>query len=189
MILSAHSRTFLFNIGSGVSIVKVTGHDKFERISGSSLGGGTFWGLARLLLECKNFDEIIQLTNSGENSNVDMLVGDIYGGSYESLGLDAGVIAASFGKATMRGGGGSIGSNDNTNSSGDNPSAATTEDVGSEKTPTSLWTRVRKAITGTASLWLSVLSPTLSSWLSGVNLSNHSCRQHRSHTQRDDLRR
>lgn len=30
----------LVNIGSGVSIVKVDGIDKFERISGSALGGG-----------------------------------------------------------------------------------------------------------------------------------------------------
>lgn len=92
----------LVNIGSGVSIVKVTGHDKFERVSGSSLGGGTFWGLARMLLDCATFDDVIRLTHAGDNANVDMLVGDIYGGAYASLGLDASVIAASFGKATMR---------------------------------------------------------------------------------------
>lgn len=92
----------LVNIGSGVSIVKVTAHDTFERVSGSSLGGGTFWGLARMLLDCATFDDVIRLTHDGNNANVDMLVGDIYGGSYASLGLDASVIAASFGKATMR---------------------------------------------------------------------------------------
>lgn len=92
----------LVNIGSGVSILKVTGHDTFERVSGSSLGGGTFWGLARMLLDCATFDDVISLTHDGDNANVDMLVGDIYGGSYASLGLDASIIAASFGKATMR---------------------------------------------------------------------------------------
>ncbi|PXF41220.1 Pantothenate kinase 2 [Gracilariopsis chorda] len=92
----------LVNIGSGVSIVKVTDHATFERVSGSSLGGGTFWGLARMLLDCQTFDQVIDLTNHGDNRNVDMLVGDIYGGAYENLGLDASVIAASFGKATMR---------------------------------------------------------------------------------------
>lgn len=89
----------LVNIGSGVSVVKVVGHGRFERISGSALGGGTFWGLARLLLNCSTFDDVIALTNRGDHSNVDMLVGDIYGGAYASL--DAGVIAASFGKVTM----------------------------------------------------------------------------------------
>ncbi|KAI0566034.1 pantothenate kinase isoform 1 [Gracilaria domingensis] len=92
----------LVNIGSGVSIVKVTDHGKFERVSGSALGGGTFWGLARMLLDCQTFDQVIDLTHEGDNRNVDMLVGDIYGGSYENIGLDASVIAASFGKATMR---------------------------------------------------------------------------------------
>lgn len=33
----------LVNIGSGVSIIKVTSLNEFERVSGSSLGGGTFW--------------------------------------------------------------------------------------------------------------------------------------------------
>lgn len=92
----------LVNIGSGVSIVKVTGHNKLERVSGSSLGGGTFWGLARMLLDCATFDDVIELTRQGDNSNVDMLVKDIYGGHYQNLGLDANIIAASFGRATMR---------------------------------------------------------------------------------------
>lgn len=93
---------YLFvNVGSGVSIVKVIGHGKFERISGSALGGGTFWGLARLLLNCKTFDDVIALTNRGNHRGVDMLVGDIYGGAYTGLNLDADVIAASFGKVTM----------------------------------------------------------------------------------------
>lgn len=92
----------LVNIGSGVSIVKVVGHDNFERVSGSSLGGGTFWGLARMLLDCATFDDVIRLTHDGDNANVDMLVGDIYGGAYSKLGLDSSIIAASFGKATMR---------------------------------------------------------------------------------------
>lgn len=91
----------LVNIGSGVSVLKVTGHGKFERISGSALGGGTFWGLSRLLLNCSTFDDVIKLTNRGDHERVDMLVGDIYGGAYASLDLDAGVIASSFGKVTM----------------------------------------------------------------------------------------
>ncbi|KAK1857468.1 hypothetical protein I4F81_000085 [Pyropia yezoensis] len=93
----------LVNIGSGVSIVHVTGHGQFTRVSGSSLGGGTFWGLSRLLTNCKTFDEVIELTKAGDNAAVDMLVGDIYGAEgYGALGLSPDVIAASFGKVTMR---------------------------------------------------------------------------------------
>lgn len=32
----------LVNIGSGVSVLKVTGDKSYERVSGSSLGGGVF---------------------------------------------------------------------------------------------------------------------------------------------------
>lgn len=60
----------LVNIGSGVSIVKVDGEGKYERVSGSSLGGGTFWGLCRLLTKVTNFDEMLELSMKGNNQNV-----------------------------------------------------------------------------------------------------------------------
>mmetsp|Transcript_3468 Transcript_3468/g.8203 ORF Transcript_3468/g.8203 Transcript_3468/m.8203 type:complete len:911 (+) Transcript_3468:246-2978(+) len=94
----------LVNIGSGVSIVKVEGDGKFERVSGTNLGGGTFWGLCRLLTRCTGFDEMLELAMRGDNSKVDMLVGDIYGGSdYAKAGLSASTIASSFGKVVMEG--------------------------------------------------------------------------------------
>ena len=60
----------LVNIGSGVSMLKVSGDGKFERVSGSSLGGGTFWGLCRLLTKCRGFDEMLELSAKGDNSKV-----------------------------------------------------------------------------------------------------------------------
>ncbi|XP_023693204.1 4'-phosphopantetheine phosphatase isoform X2 [Paramormyrops kingsleyae] len=89
----------LINIGSGVSIVKVESEDKFERIGGSSIGGGTFWGLGALLTKTKRFDELLQLASRGQHTSVDMLVKDIYGGAYGSLGLTGDLIASSFGKS------------------------------------------------------------------------------------------
>ena len=92
----------LVNIGSGVSLLKVDGHNQYERVSGTSLGGGTFWGLGRLLTGCTSFDELLELSTRGDNSSVDMLVGDIYGGlDYEKIGLEATTIASSFGKILM----------------------------------------------------------------------------------------
>mmetsp|Transcript_16470 Transcript_16470/g.22857 ORF Transcript_16470/g.22857 Transcript_16470/m.22857 type:complete len:421 (-) Transcript_16470:1918-3180(-) len=87
------------NIGSGVSILRVDDENHFERVSGTSLGGGTFWGLARLLTDIQSFSDVPELSNKGENRFVDLLVGDIYGGDYDMLGLKADVIASSFGKA------------------------------------------------------------------------------------------
>jgi pantothenate kinase len=88
----------LVNIGSGVSIIKVTSDETFERISGTSLGGGTLWGLLSLLTDAKGYDEMLgiswiysEMSKLGDNKNgsiqayiVDMLVGDIYGGYYRN---------------------------------------------------------------------------------------------------------
>ncbi|KAG8638812.1 pantothenate kinase 2 isoform X2 [Manihot esculenta] len=90
----------LVNIGSGVSMIKVDGDGKFERVSGTNVGGGTYWGLGRLLTKCKSFDELLELSQRGDNRTIDMLVGDIYGGmDYSKIGLSASTIASSFGKA------------------------------------------------------------------------------------------
>ena len=60
----------LVNIGSGVSILKVTGDNQSTRISGSALGGGTFWGLCGLLTGLRNFDQMLDMSAKGNNSKV-----------------------------------------------------------------------------------------------------------------------
>ena len=88
----------LVNIGSGVSMIKVSGPKQFERIGGTSLGGGTLWGLLSLLTGATTFDEMLAMAERGDNSSVDMLVGDIYGTDYSKIGLRTSTIASSFGK-------------------------------------------------------------------------------------------
>lgn len=88
----------LVNIGSGVSMIKVLGPQNFVRIGGSSLGGGTLWGLLSLLTDAKSYEEMLEMVGRGDNTNVDMLVGDIYGGEYSRIGLKSSTIASSFGK-------------------------------------------------------------------------------------------
>ncbi|XP_049851308.1 uncharacterized protein LOC126325855 isoform X2 [Schistocerca gregaria] len=92
----------LVNIGSGVSILKITPEKTFQRVSGSSIGGGTFWGLLRKMTEITNWEEVKVLSSKGDNKNIDLLVGDIYGHGYDKLGLDSNVIASSFGKYGTR---------------------------------------------------------------------------------------
>ncbi|KAJ1336033.1 type II pantothenate kinase [Microdochium nivale] len=88
----------LVNIGSGVSILKVSGPRTYERVGGTSLGGGTLWGLLSLLTGAENFDEMLDMAAHGDNTKVDMLVGDIYGADYGKIGLKTTTIASSFGK-------------------------------------------------------------------------------------------
>ncbi|KAK3990875.1 putative pantothenate kinase [Cladorrhinum sp. PSN332] len=88
----------LVNIGSGVSFLKVSGPREYERVGGTSLGGGTLWGLLSLLTGARTFDDMLELASQGDNSKVDMLVGDIYGTDYGKIGLKSTTIASSFGK-------------------------------------------------------------------------------------------
>ena len=93
----------LVTIGSGVSVIKVTSEEDFERIGGTATGGGTFWGLGKLLTGASGFDELLEMATHGDFRQVDMLVKDIYGDRNDdytsTLGLSPTVIASSFGKA------------------------------------------------------------------------------------------
>jgi type II pantothenate kinase len=91
----------LVSIGTGVSILRVDGPRKHERISGSTIGGGTYWGLCRLLTGSDSFKDILDLASKGDSSKVDMMVGDIYGKeskALEKIGLSSDIVASSFGK-------------------------------------------------------------------------------------------
>ncbi|BFY98499.1 hypothetical protein BsWGS_01539 [Bradybaena similaris] len=85
------------NIGSGVSILSVRSKTDYTRVSGTSLGGGTFLGLCCLLTGCDTFEEAIELASSGDSRNIDKLVKDIYGGDYSKFGLSGETVACSFG--------------------------------------------------------------------------------------------
>ncbi|KAK5998747.1 Pantothenate kinase [Cladobotryum mycophilum] len=88
----------LVNIGSGVSFLKVTGPRSYQRVGGTSLGGGTLWGLLSLLTGARSFDDMLAEAEAGDNTKVDMMVGDIYGADYGKIGLKSTAIASSFGK-------------------------------------------------------------------------------------------
>ncbi|KAH9415342.1 Pantothenate kinase 1 [Dermatophagoides pteronyssinus] len=86
------------NIGSGVSILAVYSPDSYRRVSGSSLGGGTFLGLCSLLTGCDTFEDAIKLAAKGDSTKVDKSVRDIYGGDYSKFRLSGDTVASSFGQ-------------------------------------------------------------------------------------------
>lgn len=91
----------LVSMGSGVSVVRVNSEDSadFERVGGTGIGGATFLGLTKLLTHCYSFSEAIELAMQGDATNVDKLVGDIYGeAGCKDLGLPPRMTAANFGK-------------------------------------------------------------------------------------------
>nr|PUA85045.1 pantothenate kinase [Toxoplasma gondii TgCATBr9] len=70
-----------------------------QRIGGSTIGGATFMGLCRLILPGElSPKNLLELAATGDNRVCDMLVRDIYGGSYDAIGLKSSTIASTFGK-------------------------------------------------------------------------------------------
>ena len=55
-----------------------------------------------MLTHYTTFNESLQQSLKGQSRNVDMTVGDIYGGDYQSLGLHADMTASFFGKLVPR---------------------------------------------------------------------------------------
>ncbi|CAB4067436.1 coaW [Lepeophtheirus salmonis] len=88
----------IYLLRSGVSILKVEGEGNFVRIGGTATGGGTFWGLGKLLTSANDFDELLDLASKGDHTNVDLLIKDIYGEGKHNLDLGPEVIASTFGK-------------------------------------------------------------------------------------------
>lgn len=42
----------------------------FKRVSGSSIGGGTYWGLCRLLTGATSYDESLDMASKGDSDKV-----------------------------------------------------------------------------------------------------------------------
>jgi type II pantothenate kinase len=85
----------LVSMGSGTSALRVD-RDRVVRIGGTSLGGGTFFGLGIALTGRTGFDDLVALAGAGDRRRVDLLISDIYPGGLD--GFPAAASAASFGR-------------------------------------------------------------------------------------------
>jgi len=89
----------LITVRSGIVFIRVNGPKDFKILDGSTIGASTYIGLVKLLTDYKYPEEALRGAGSGDNSTIDMSVGDIYGGSYSNIGLSSHIIASSFCKA------------------------------------------------------------------------------------------
>jgi hypothetical protein len=83
-------------------MLRVDSEDSYQRVNGTAIGGGTFWGLCHLLTGVSDFDQMLDLSKQGRADKVDLLVGDIYGADYSKIGLPATTTASSFGKVLYK---------------------------------------------------------------------------------------
>ncbi|KAJ2658207.1 hypothetical protein IWW48_004144 [Coemansia sp. RSA 1200] len=92
----------LCNVGTGVSIVHVTGTDApgFERVSGSGIGASTLWSLIRRMTSFDDFEQaVVASASSGDAQKADILVGDIYGvKTSKAIGMPPDLVAGFLGK-------------------------------------------------------------------------------------------
>eukprot|EP00826_Nyctotherus_ovalis_P026320 TRINITY_DN2057_c0_g1_i4.p1 TRINITY_DN2057_c0_g1~~TRINITY_DN2057_c0_g1_i4.p1 ORF type:complete len:302 (+),score=70.56 TRINITY_DN2057_c0_g1_i4:599-1504(+) len=86
----------LVTIRSGIVFLRVDGPKNFKILDGSNIGASTYLGLLKLLTSYKYPEEALRDANIGDNSTVDLSVGDIYGGDYLAIGLASHVIASTF---------------------------------------------------------------------------------------------
>jgi type II pantothenate kinase len=92
----------LITVRSGIVFIRVDGPKNFKILDASTIGASTYLGLLKLLTDFKYPEEALREASGGDNSNIDMSVGDIYGGTYANIGLSSHVIASSFGKVRSK---------------------------------------------------------------------------------------
>ncbi|MDR0569098.1 MAG: pantothenate kinase [Spirochaetaceae bacterium] len=95
MFLAQRDNIIITNIGTGTAVIEAK-KDGIAHIGGSGVGGGTILGLSKLLLQTSNFNGIMQLAESGNLNQVDLLLEDIMETDISFLRREA--TASNFGK-------------------------------------------------------------------------------------------
>jgi len=95
MFLSKRDNIIITNIGTGTSVIEAT-KEKITHLGGTGVGGGTIIGLAKELIKTQTFDNILNLADKGDLTQVDLLIEDI--SDLEISFLDRKATAANFGK-------------------------------------------------------------------------------------------
>jgi type II pantothenate kinase len=105
MFLSGMNNIIITNIGTGTAIVEANERG-ISHFGGSGVGGGTILGLAKKLLPTAEFGGIMELAETGNLSEVDLLLEDIMDRDISFLNRES--TAANFGKMSDQAGSGDI---------------------------------------------------------------------------------
>jgi type II pantothenate kinase len=93
--LSNLENAIIVSMGTGTAFVKAN-QSEISHMGGTGVGGGTLLGLSQLMLNMRDFDNIVDLAKDGDLSKIDLTIGDI---SKDLLkGLPAETTASNFGK-------------------------------------------------------------------------------------------
>lgn len=93
--LSNVDNAIIVSMGTGTAFVKAN-KSEISHMGGTGVGGGTLLGLSQLMLNMRDFDNIVDLAKDGDLSKIDLTIGDI---SKDLVtGLPAETTASNFGK-------------------------------------------------------------------------------------------
>ncbi|MDR0624357.1 MAG: pantothenate kinase [Treponema sp.] len=105
IFLSGRDHIIIANIGTGTAIIEAAA-EKITHLGGSGVGGGTILGLAKKLLPITDFNGIMELAETGNLNQVDLLLEDIMETDISFLHKES--TASNFGKMLDTAGSGDI---------------------------------------------------------------------------------
>ena len=82
----------------GISIYRVDSETSYKKIGGNSFGPSTLWSLFTFSCGYQDMDVALSEAEKGNTRQIDLSVGDIYGGNYENMSLCSDLIGSTFGK-------------------------------------------------------------------------------------------
>jgi type II pantothenate kinase len=103
--LAGRDHIVIANIGTGTAIIEA-GPEGIFHLGGSGVGGGTILGLAKKLLPITDFNGIMELAETGNLNQVDLLLEDIMETDISFLNRES--TASNFGKMLDTAGSGDI---------------------------------------------------------------------------------
>jgi len=95
LFLSGLERAIVVSMGTGTAFV-MADRDRAVHLGGTGIGGGTLLGLSNMMLNIRNFEDIIKMANGGSLEHVDLTIGDISRSGVRNLRPDT--TASNFGK-------------------------------------------------------------------------------------------
>jgi type II pantothenate kinase len=95
MVLAGKENIIITNIGTGTAIIEAK-KDAISHLGGSGVGGGTILGLAKKLIAMSHFGAVMDLAESGNLKQVDLLLEDIMETDISFLNKES--TASNFGK-------------------------------------------------------------------------------------------
>jgi type II pantothenate kinase len=96
LFLTKLNSAVVVSCGTGTSVVWARKNKPVEHLGGTGIGGGTLLGLGKLILKTDSFKKILALAATGNQTKVNLTVGDVLGKGIGRLPPEA--TAANFGQ-------------------------------------------------------------------------------------------